>query len=456
MCVCFSSIYSIPLFFLLDDGWGWGNPCQKIDKFGCFCSHFWGCRLNFGGGGYNSGVHKFNLGLLVQLFLIGHTHKYSSSTNHANLLLYFIFDVFLIILQDLSPTRSNPEDKHMERKSKAEDQKHEQQKKQKRKDLPASGPSSNPPPKKFHAIKAVPASNQPGNLPAIPRFINKLPSQIQDHVQKLLEIESDGHCGSPDPNGFLLSEAWEKELRSSQTKHGVEFFGCAFSPWVKLCPMLFNTPSFCSPLLHPKNYFLISSLQTINPHFLCSQKLPLLGEGGIKVVFIDYFCMFCQVFHSILFEKNEKWSKWAILFSLFMYVLSCNFMCIIFLSYLFVLRLICPQKSGYLKGTAEFIIILKLGSDLGGNTMFLGCPNSVQCWVYWAQSPPQKGEALIVCFFDRNIALTYELLIISSLLTIVGRGYKCVKPMFEVVTAQQYAPGPINNHLMTGEMRLLN
>ncbi|KNZ64177.1 uncharacterized protein VP01_1058g5 [Puccinia sorghi] len=29
----------------------------------------------------------------------------------------------------------------------------------------------------------------------IPRLIKRLPSYVQDHVQKALEVDSDGHCG---------------------------------------------------------------------------------------------------------------------------------------------------------------------------------------------------------------------------------------------------------------------
>ena len=115
-------------------------------------------------------------------------------------------------------TRRDPSHfEHVEKKRKAEEQKEESRKKQKKEpekpkriqpirkvpqDIPQSVSSSSkhpppppPPPKKFRPIKAVKVTEPPRTLPEIPRLINKLPSYIQDHVQKALDVDSDGHCG---------------------------------------------------------------------------------------------------------------------------------------------------------------------------------------------------------------------------------------------------------------------
>ena len=115
-------------------------------------------------------------------------------------------------------TRRDPSHfEHVEKKHQAEEQKEEQRKKQKKEpekpkqiqpirkvpeDIPASvSSSSNPPPpppppaKKFSPIKAVKVSNPPWTLPEIPQLIQKLPSYIQDHVQKALNVDSDWQCG---------------------------------------------------------------------------------------------------------------------------------------------------------------------------------------------------------------------------------------------------------------------
>ncbi|KNZ55968.1 hypothetical protein VP01_2530g3, partial [Puccinia sorghi] len=63
-------------------------------------------------------------------------------------------------------------------------------------DLPASVSSVNhpPPPKKFCPIKAVKPFNHPQTFPEIPKLIKRLPSYIQHHVQKVLDVESDQQC----------------------------------------------------------------------------------------------------------------------------------------------------------------------------------------------------------------------------------------------------------------------
>ncbi|KNZ51600.1 uncharacterized protein VP01_388g3 [Puccinia sorghi] len=103
-------------------------------------------------------------------------------------------------------------------------------------------------------------------LGKIPRLIKKLPSYIQDHLQKVLDTDSDRHCGFQAVSycvklgkfQYNFMEVHHKLLdewntfgkcyvnKFSQKNHVVEAFGCACPPWVNLSLILFKIPLFSS------------------------------------------------------------------------------------------------------------------------------------------------------------------------------------------------------------------